>query len=52
MNWTYHTPSRSRVDMANGQRTELDKNDVGGDMNNIIFALKYNLKYNGGTYDY
>ena len=48
--WTYHTPNRSRAIWHNGQRIELDKNDVGRGMNNIIFALL--LKYNGGTYDY
>jgi len=31
MNWTYHTPSRSRAIYHNGQRIELDKNDVGGE---------------------
>ena len=31
MNWTYHTPSRSRAIWHNGQRIELDKNDVGGE---------------------
>ena len=31
MNWTYHTPSHSRAIYHNGQRIELDKNDVGGE---------------------
>ena len=31
MNWTYHTPSRSRAMYYNGKRIELDKNDVGGE---------------------
>ena len=31
LNWTYHTPSRSRAIYHNGQRIELDKNDVGGE---------------------
>ena len=31
MNWTYHTPSRSSAIWHNGQRIELDKNDVGGE---------------------
>ena len=31
MDWTYHTPSRSRAMYHNGKRIELDKNDVGGE---------------------
>ena len=31
MNWTYHTPSRSRAIYINGKRYELDENDVGGE---------------------
>jgi hypothetical protein len=31
MNWTYHTPSRSRAMYHNGKRIELDENDVGGE---------------------
>lgn len=32
MNWTYHTPSRSRGHMwVNGKKVVLDKNDPGGE---------------------
>ena len=31
MNWTYHTPSRSRAIYMNGKRYELDEKDVGGE---------------------
>ena len=31
LNWTYHTPSRSRAIYMNGKRYELDENDVGGE---------------------
>jgi len=31
LNFTYHTPSRSRAIYHNGRRIELDPNDVGGE---------------------
>ena len=31
LNWTYHTPSRSRAIHHNGKRIPLDPNDVGGE---------------------
>ena len=31
LNFTYHTPSRSRAIYVNGKRVELDPKDVGGE---------------------